>query len=255
MSYRYGRLPAHPESTHPRVHLADYIPAELRAATLPGTIDWASRVSQWPMYANDSIGDCTCATVGHEIQAFTAFANSEVTLPVADIVDLYSQVSGYNQQTGANDNGAVIQDVLQYWHDHGVAGHKISAFASVNIASVTDMRLALRWFGSVYLGVNVPQSAEDQFSANQPWTVDPNANNTIIGGHAIPIQEWDPAWMRIVTWGKLQEMSYQWFQSYCEEAWVVITPDFLKKSGLEASGVSLAQLTADFKALGGNSYT
>lgn len=258
MSLKYGRLPAHPETTHPRVHLADYVPAEARAAavaTLPGTIDWASKVPTWPMYLNDQIGDCTCAGVGHAIQAFTAFASTEKTVADNDVLKVYEAVSGYNPSTGANDNGAVEQDVLQYWHDTGMAGHKISAFASVNISSLTDMRLALRWFGSVYLGINVPQSAEDQFSAGQPWAVDPNANNSIIGGHCVVMQEWDPQFARVVTWGALQRMTWGWFEKYGEEAWVVVTPDFAKSNGLEASGVSVAQLVADFKALGGKSYT
>lgn len=257
MSFKYGRLSPHSEETHPRVHLANYLYHDVRAGadkTLPHTIDWISRVPSWPMYLNDRIGDCTCAGVGHAIQALTAFATTEKTVTDNDVLKAYEAVSGYNPSTGANDNGAVMQDVLHYWFHTGLAGHKISAYASVNIRNLAEMRSALRWFGSVYIGINVPQSAEDQFSAGQPWAVDPGADNSIIGGHAVVIQEWDPQYARLITWGAVQRMTWDWFEKYGEEAWVVVTPDFIEANGLEASGVSMHQLVADFQTLGGSAY-
>jgi hypothetical protein len=77
---KYGRLAPHPVSTHPRVYFENYLDsAQLPQA--PSVVDVASKVSSWPMYYNDQLGDCTCAAAGHVIQALTAYSSSEVTLP------------------------------------------------------------------------------------------------------------------------------------------------------------------------------
>ena len=40
----------------------------------PATIDLADHVAEWPMYANDRLGDCTTAAAAHMIEAWTAEA-------------------------------------------------------------------------------------------------------------------------------------------------------------------------------------
>ena len=89
-----GRLAPHPEATHPRLKLADYLNKSKLPAT-PSVIDWCSKVTSWPMFLNDQLGDCTCAAVGHQIQAWTEYANTEVTVTDNDILKLY-EAFGYN---------------------------------------------------------------------------------------------------------------------------------------------------------------
>ncbi len=43
----------------------------------PVALDLADRVGDWPMYANDRIGDCTIAAAGHMIEAWTAESRGE----------------------------------------------------------------------------------------------------------------------------------------------------------------------------------
>ena len=65
------------------------------------------------MMENDQIGDCTCAAAGHLIMEWTANAGKKMVMPTdKQIVAAYSAVTGYNPETGANDNGAVEIDVL-----------------------------------------------------------------------------------------------------------------------------------------------
>lgn len=244
---KLGKLAPHPESTHPRVKLRDHLTGATPA--VPQLVDWASRVTSWPMYLNDRLGDCTCAGVGHMIQAWTAYAGAEVTLPDSDILSLYEAVSGYNPTTGANDNGAVEQDVLQYLHDTGVAGHKVVAFAQVDHTNRTEVKTALDLFGSVYLGIQCPESAQSQFAAGQPWSYVPGS--PIDGGHAIVLQKMDDANYYIVSWGALIEMEPAFWENYVDEAWVVVTDDWLSKNGTSPTGLNLASLTAEFQSLTG----
>jgi hypothetical protein len=244
-----GRNKPYTEAEAPRLVLDDYLAAY---GAEPAVVDFASQVVSWPMYGNDTIGDCTCATVGHEIQAWTRYTGAEVTVPQEDIIQLYSAVSGYDPSTGANDNGAAIQDVLTFWRQSGVpvAGHKILAFAQLQ--DLTKIKQALYVFGSVFLGINFPASAMDQFNAGQPWTV--SGDGTIQGGHAIPLQYAGtvPVPYQIVTWGKLQGMDQGFLDTYCEEAWVVITDDWLEKNGNTPEGLDLQALGLDLAAMTGD---
>lgn len=243
-----GRNKPYAETDRPRLTLDKY----LTGTAVPAVVDYASEVVSWPMYGNDQLGDCTAACAGHQIQAWTRYTGAEVAVPQDDIIQLYSAVSGYDPSTGANDNGAVIQDVLTYWRKSGVpvAGHRILAFAQLK--DLSQVKQALYVFGSVYLGVNVPSSAMDQFDADQPWTV--VQGSPIEGGHAIPLQYAGTGACpyQVVTWAKLQGMDQEWLDTYCEEAWVVITDDWLAKNGHTPDGLDLQQLGADLAALTGD---
>ena len=264
LPFKFGRLAPHPRETHPRLIIDDYFLPEIPLP--PATVDYASAVPSWPMYGNDKIGCCTCSAVGHMVQAWTQYANTELTVPLQSIIQLYSAVSGYNPVTGQNDNGANLQDVLGVWQKTGIPGttpaDKILLFAEIsNISNLTFIQQCLWIFGTVYIGFDVPQSAMTQFSQGQPWTVVPTGTN-IVGGHAIPIQLYDtanPNPIGAVTWAKLQQMSTGFFQTYCSgmqdgEAWVVISQDWLTSAGYTiaaAGGLDLYGLGQDFTALTG----
>jgi len=244
---KYGRI-EHDYRKNYGVALSDYLTASLPVA--PSIVDRSSGIA-WPMYGNDSIGDCTCAAVGHEIQAFTRYASSLVTVPESAVVDAYSAITGYDPVTGANDNGAEISDVLNYWQKTGVGGHKIVAWATVDYWNKPLMKQVLNTFGTVYLGLEVPQSAEYQFSAGLPWSVSKTGTN-IVGGHAVPIQRWDDAAVgviEVVTWGALQRMTLAFCRKYVDEAYVPISQDWITANGTTIEGLALSELIADSKAL------
>jgi hypothetical protein len=244
---KLGRLAPHSRETHPRLMLEDYADFSKLPKT-PSLVDRASKVTSWPMYLNDSLGDCTCAAVGHAIQGFTAYASSEVTIPQNAVLGLYEAVGGYVPGDPSTDQGCNEQDILEYWSKTGVAGHKISAFAEIaDCTNVAKLRQALYLFGTVYLGINCPASAQEQFSKGEPWTY--VRGSEIEGGHAIVLQEAKGSDMSIVTWGALQGMQPSFAEHYIEEAWVIITPDWIAKNGNDVDGFNLASLQADFASL------
>lgn len=251
---KLGRTRPYSRAEKPRLVLDRYL--DHTALPRPHAIvDRASKVASWPVYLNSTIGDCTCAAAGHMIQAWTAYAGTEATVSNQAVLTAYEAVSGYNPVTGANDNGANEQDVLAYWRKTGVGGHKISAFAQLSgVDNLVMAKTALDLFGSVYLGINVPESAMQQFNDGEPWTYVGDEN--IVGGHAIPVQYWgtdEADEIGIVTWGQLQRMDRAFWWAYVEEAWVVLTHDWLEASGTTIEGFNLSQLEADFTALTGDS--
>ena len=248
----FGRTAPHDPFTHPRLVIDRFMDTAALPAP-PPTVDRASKVTAWPMYGNDRIGDCTCAAVGHEIQAWTAYGMGEVTIPESAVIQAYSAITGYNPATGANDNGANVQDVLGYWQKTGVGGHQIGGFAQLTgLDNLTLAKQCLDLFGTVYLGIEVPESAMEQFGAGEPWTYVGDRN--IVGGHAIPVQYWTTdvtGEIEVITWGKRQRMTRRFWYEYVEEAWVVFSPDQFGLHDVNPDGLDVDQLRTDFTSLTG----
>lgn len=233
--------------------------AEHVAATYapPPSVDYYSRVpaDSWGMDGNDSVGDCTCADVDHEVKAFQVAAkNVEVTSTTKEVIAAYSAITGYNPADPNTDQGAEMQAVREYWQKTGFklggAVHKIALFADIDITNMTLVKWALEQFGAIGLGVNLPDSAQDQFGAGEPWIV--VKGSPIDGGHAIALLGYDADWLYVLTWGQVQKISYGWFTAYVEEAWIVLDQDFVNTaSGTDALGGTLHDLGAQFQAVTG----
>lgn len=247
--FKLGRLPADP--TTPKLKLASFL-TTAAAVVYPENRDWLSEVTRWPMYLNDRIGDCTCATAGHLLQVFNRYGQKkDVQVSDLDVLTAYRAVSGYDPATGDNDNGAVVQDVLDYWRKTGVGGHKILAFAQVDFKNPDELRSAMNIFGNIYLGIDFPNTAMAQFDNDEPWDFVRGAYSE--GGHAINAGYYDVSdgmW-KVVTWGKVQPMTQAFFDAYVEEAWVVISQEWLDANGRNPEGLDMQTLGDEFTRITG----
>jgi hypothetical protein len=224
----------------------------------PDLCDWAKHTPAWPMMLNDRLGDCTIASAGHLIQEWTAnaYGGTGAVVPDAEILETYQAVTGYNPSDPNSDRGAYEIDVLNYWRTKGVGGHKIWAYASVSPKNHEHVKQATYLFGGLYIGLALPIAAQAQLDAGQAWDV------TVArlrgkwqpgswGGHAVPIVAYDASWITVVTWGRLQKMSWSFHDAYCEEAYAVLGgSDWMKgKNPVAPNGFDLATLQADLKAV------
>lgn len=234
-----GKAPAQPARPHLRLSPV------LQAANLPTppeTCDWQDDHIVWPMYGNDSWGDCVWAEIGHGINQLTYYALSDEQQPTDDdILKGYSDVTGFNPDAGqpgsnATDNGTYVQDAMAYWRKTGVGGHKIVAYASIDPSNLDHVRLAIALFGSVSIGIQFPDSAMRQFDAGQPWDVVRGAKNE--GGHCILGGAYDKDGIGLVTWGKETRMTWRFFTKYADEVWVPLDAEGLTKAGQYFTGVS-----------------
>lgn len=246
MTFKLGKLPVKHDD---RTLLADkYFSA---VSPPPASVNWQSNEAlTFNLFRNGDLGDCTCATTGHCIQRWTFDETSaETTVSDDDIVIAYSAVSGYDPTTGANDNGANELDVLNYWKKTGIAGHKIAAFVKLDHTNLNQVKQALNLFGAVYLGIEFPESAMDQFNNGQPWDVVEGA--TIEGGHAISVGAYDGSTFEIVTWGKRQKMTEAFWNKYVDEAYAVLGDDWFN-GGKDPQGLDLTTLQQDLANIGKN---
>jgi hypothetical protein len=244
---KYGRLA--PKRDDRTLLLSRYLTAAPELPTAPAECDWTQHIATnaWAMLLNDQLGDCTIAAAAHMTMAWSSNASPSyhVVPPTeSDVLAAYEAVTGYNPQTGANDNGAAELDVLRYWQSTGIAGNQCAAFVQIDPSNLDHVKLACWLFGGVYLGVNMPSSADSQFEAGQPWDTTwwPYP---VIGAHAVPALAYDSTGLLVVTWGRTQAMTWRWFQRYCEEAWAVLDPAWLAANGQTPSGFNMAQLMGD----------
>jgi hypothetical protein len=232
---------------------ASYLTSTLPAP--PATLDIATKVTAWGMMANDQIGDCTCAAAGHLIMEWTANAGKKIVTPTdKEIIAAYSAITGYNPVTGANDNGANEIDVLNYWRQTGIAKDKIGAYVALEPSNHTHIMDSVYIFEGCYIGLQLPKSAQAQTQNNQPWSVPPGGPTGdgapgSWGGHAVPVVAYDQRGVTVVTWGALQVMTWSFWEAYCDEAYAILSTDYINGKKEAPQGFSMQQLQADLADL------
>jgi hypothetical protein len=241
------KLGKHPPRFDPRtLRLAKYLGADLPAP--PASIDYADAVKRWPMMGNATTGNCTCAAAGHMVEEWTANTGKVRVLSDSAILTAYDHFSG-----GRPDAGAGMLDVLKFWRTTGIGGDRIAAFAQLELRNDAELRDTLFLFGNCYLGLALPNFAVapgTDFLAT-PWTVPPqgpvgNAAPNPANGHCVPIVAYSPRNLLVVTWGSLKTMSWPFYTAYSDEAYAVLSPDWINtKLGRSPSGFDLAGLESD----------
>lgn len=216
---------------------------------VPDVVDYTTGVTDWPMYANDRAGDCTCAAAGHMIEVWSLQGSGAVhEITDTDVLTAYHHFS-----PPPADNGANELDVLNYWLRTGIGGDKIQAFVEVGVAGRTMVKTACYLFGGLYIGVALPLSAQAQVGGLWDVTSGPDAQAGSWGGHAINIVGFDADGLTCITWGQPQKMTWGWWDAYVDECYAILSDyysAFDAKS--DAQGFNTAQLRADLAQLGGS---
>lgn len=198
-------------------------------------------VLEWGMDGNDQCGDCTMAGAAHLIAAWNAEVEEN-----ADPAPTSTQVvTEYFDLTNGQDSGLVEHTVLATWHRRGLWGNRIAGYAPVDPGDLTALHQAIAFYGGAYLGVQLPDSAQQQFAAGEPWTVVPGS--PVEGGHCIVAAGYSPQGLYCVTWGQVVEVTYPWAAKYLDEAWCVLSEEYVQHGGGPA--IDLAALRADLAAI------
>lgn len=214
-------------------------------------VDYSSFTA--PMYLNDQLGDCTCAGICHCAGAQSKYGiGVELLYSDNQVQGLYSGACGYVPGDPNTDQGGTLASVLAYAkaHPESMPEYNLDAFAQLRNLSWAGITTGLQLFGTVYVAVNLPQSAEDQFNAGEPWTV--SGNGTIAGGHCICLTGFVPGANsgRFATWGKPdQPASMQWWNQYGVEAWVPYSKTWLRANGQAPNGINETALLTDMENL------
>lgn len=209
----------------------------------PASFDYSSKVKNYPMALNDTYGDCTIAGVVHMLQLSYAELGETFEYPGDEAIK-----NEYFKLTNGNDAGLVEHDVLKTWMNDGLFKNKISAYAPVNIKNHSEIAAAIYLFGSVYLGVEMPPSAEEQFESNKPWDVSQPIEEPS-GGHCVVATGCNELGIEIITWGSTASMTWAWWDAYGSEAWVVIPEAFIELDHGPVWNINILTLQEDLKNL------
>jgi hypothetical protein len=208
----------------------------------PASLDLTTHVPDWPMYANDRRGDCTCAAAGHMIEAWTAAVGTTVELAEQSVLDAFDAVKIVDPDTG--EEGAVELDVLRYWRKTGIGAHRIGAFASVAVHDKRLVRTAAYLFGGLYIGLQLPVTAQGQDVWDWTGSLKGPAEPGSWGGHAVDVVGYSSDGLTVITWGASKQLTWAFWDRYCEESYCILSPDFLK-GDKAPNGFDLAALNAD----------
>lgn len=221
--------------------LAAYAPEPLPPPA--AGVDFTTAASSWPMNGNDQYPDSTVAAAAHCLQAWNAEASAPY--PVPDEADC---VSAYLQLAGDQDAGLVESQLLSHWMSSGLWGTRITGYAPVNVHDVNTLRQCVDLLSGVYGGIQLPANARPQFSEGRPWALARGwQHEPVEGGQAVAILGYDDSWLYAVVWGAVQEMAWDWWHTYADEAWAVLSPE-LDGPGV-VRGIDVDALKADLARL------
>lgn len=207
----------------------------------------------WEMLGNgpdDSVlpgfggcGDCAWAGPAHEIMESAKTSGRPIPpFSGATVVAQYSAYSGYDPQTGANDTGSNLQDVLAWRQQKGIyddtgAVHKIGQWVALAPGNLRELWEATWLFERAGIGVQVQQAMEDQFAAGRSWDYVPGS--PIIGGHYVPVMgRWG-----LVSWARRVGFTNRWYTNLNDEAYAYVDPELPSPvTGRTAEGFDPADL-------------
>ena len=218
----------------------------------PPTKYWSAKLPlPYGMMLNDRLGDCVCACIYHNRQVLTFNAQGkEDTEPDAEVLATYEGACGYAPSEPESDVGCNIQNTLEWWMSAGIPlsngmRDKLVAFIQVDHTNPNDIHQAIYECGSVIIGLNVPQYVLPADGSAPPsgWTLQPNADNTIIGGHCVNVTGYDTGYV-LMSWGGRYWMGPGFWNKFVTECWAIVDLAWVASTGKTPLGLSVAQLEA-----------
>jgi hypothetical protein len=261
-SMRFGKLPFFPKAKDmPLRAYLDRAQAEEDLDSAPAAINWCEmpqpdgNLPTWDsdVLGNDVYGDCVLAAPAHLLMLESKLAGSPVTITTDQVLDAYSDLTGFNREQGIGDNGAYIRDMMDMWRTVGLYGDKIDAYLWVNPLDKLELNWALWRSGGLIAGILLPKCWPEQVDAegNPDWTIPaggwaqgdgPGAG----GGHAVATHATGGG----NSWGLPANWSDEHRQACCDELVMPISRRWQTLSGLTPCGLAYDQVLADARARG-----
>jgi len=253
---KLGRLA---RSFNPKIPMLHTLLEAVAPTPVVAAVDYTKNMpANLGMMANDTLGDCTCAAFYHALQVWSFNALTKIdTEPDLDVVKLYELACGYNPAQGGEGPGGNEQHVLTYllkkgapYGPDGTQTQKIDAFVEIDVKNIDNIKRGIYGAGVAYIGFNVPQFIMP--AGQEPlkvWDVDPNADNTIIGGHAVVLAGYDANGATVISWGSYYTMTWAFFSKFVDEAYAIIDGEWINSTGKSPGGLTLQQLVQSMEAL------
>lgn len=246
--FKLGLQPAIPGK--PSLQLGDFLTGKVPAH--PVTADHFNKLA-FGMYGNDKYGVCGPTSVGNLRRLITGGLLGKEKAPTqAAVFDLYRRSGNpnFDPKTDADDNGVVMQTMLEALLSGGIGGVKPVAFAKVRTDSNEELAAAVSIFGGTLFGATLQVAQQAQTDANPPeWDYSPS---DIWGGHAILHGTYEGSGHQdVISWAKRVRTTQEWRKNQLDEAWVVIWNENVQHPAFQA-GVDVSALKSAYKQVTGS---
>jgi hypothetical protein len=227
------------KSDVPKINVRDFVDIEKAKALIDllNLVDFTTLIKLWPMFLNDTLGDCTCAAAAHAKQVFCALVGEISTVTDANVSTMY-QGSGWKPGDAASDQGWTLVGAAKWMMTKGLLGTPdITAYAEVSLDDEDAQQVAMELFGGLYEGASMPTSAQTQYQAGWIWRETNNGQDAGgWGGHCMyrPKSLIVPSYVQNgrtvhVTWGGMQTSTYDWDQAYIDELVALVPANWAEK--------------------------
>lgn len=198
------------------------------------------------MMENDRLGDCTAAAIAHLIQVWTYYTKGAAqSIPDQAVVDFYSLSTGYNPSDPSSDRGGVEIDVLNCFRKNGIVGNTLTAYAAFTSSRHEQFRDSVYYFGGAYLGLALPRCIQGQRVWDAPLVSSSDTQPGSWGGHAVVSPWYNDKGPVLVTWGTLVQCTWDFIDRYCDEAYALLSPDWINNGKLSPTGFDIQTLQND----------
>jgi hypothetical protein len=204
------------------------------------------------MDGNDDFGDCVEAEYDHHVCLWAKHTGKPYTNSRSAVLGAYTALTGFNALDPATDQGTNMLAANRYWVSTGMYGVKADAFVSVDPQNDFEVETSIAFYGGMDIGLQLPLSAQAQ-TFNGPWTVTSGADAKpgSWGGHCALVTGYNVTrgalW--VATWGGLQLMTWDFFHTYCDEAYTFLSHEWTAASGQSPSGLAWGLLNANLANL------
>lgn len=252
MKYKLGKLPPSPPTTGPLKMGAMLEAAKIQLPQFPKVFGHIKNSIQWQMLGNDQNSDCVFAGYAHEAMIYALSARRAMPrFTTESVLADYARQTGFDPAKPDTDQGADMQEAAEWRRTVGITDadgkvHKILAHAPLR-KNWNDMLTAIWLFGAVGVGFRLPDNADKLFDAQKPWV--PVKGTQIEGGHYTSGCGLNSKGQLVVsTWGRLQGVTREFWEEYCDEMRVYLTDENLQNN-LSPENYDLPALQAYFHAL------
>lgn len=206
--------------------------------------------NSWGMLGNDQFGDCVWAGAAHETMLWNKEAGKVVDFSEQDVLSDYSVVTGFNPNDPTSDNGTDMQVAASYRKKKGIKAedgrHLISAYLALEVGNKLEHKTAIYLFNAVGIGIQFPDYAMEQFNSGQSWHL--KSGGKIIGGHYVPAFGYSRSYIYVVSWGKIQKMTWGFFSKYNDESIVYLSKEMFS-GNKTLGGFDYSTLESDLSKL------
>ncbi len=243
------------------LRFGNYIKTKRILPEIPLKIDWDSDVmDKYQMFGNDLAGNCVFVAAANQIVGSAVKTGDPCDITTGKVLREYSDVTGYDPETGANDRGSFPEDVLRHLSKKPIGDpFRIEAWGEIDISNLEEIRAGMYLFGGIFTALYLPITARDQIENGEVWHINRKTafrkrRAGSWGGHMTMTRFMNSSEkdidIRTITWARQQKMTEEWWRKYCAVAYFFITEKWISDhTGKTPAGFDLETLLADVEEL------